>query len=199
MHIQSDQIVPLTPRLIAERLAVPFLLFSAVLVSLLTLSWLLVLPYLTQVEIGQSVHSSTELSAYYSKVQADLMQAESEREASMVPLHQTPYRTLVDSVHSEPLVSDLLDIISQEAAQLVPGRSDIVQVASFSYERENRSLVLTGDVRGIGPRSMTVLARFIDGLDRHTRLSVVDRPQLRRADDPHIGFHSPFEITLLVL
>ena len=51
---------------------------------------------------------------------------------------------------------------------------------------------ISGDVRNVGLRSMTVLAQFVDAVASLPSVASVQRPVFTREKDEDVGFHSPF-------
>lgn len=195
----TDLILPVPPRLslasLLRNMAVPFLLFAVVLATLLTLSFLLLLPLLTDVEAGGSQRTAAGLRTYHAHVLADILQEEQERDAAVLPAVDHAYVVLRDGRQEDSSLIDLRSRILQTASSLVP-EVGAIHVRSFTYDRSAHSLTLDGEVRNVGPRSMTVLAQFVDELQRVPGVSAVQPPPFERRDDPTAGLHSPFSIVL---
>jgi hypothetical protein len=84
------------------------------------------------------------------------------------------------------------------ARQIVPDQPDAISIDSFEYDGEKKSIRLSGVVGNVGPRSMTVLATFVDSLIDMSIVDTLDRPLFTRSEDPHRGFISPFTLTFFV-
>ena len=196
---QADLILPVPPRLslasLLRNMAVPFLLFAVVLATLLTLSFALLLPLFTEVEAGGKQRTAADLQTYHTQVLASIFQEEQERDRAVLPAVDAAYAALRDERQEDSSLAVLRGRILQTASSLVP-EAGAVHVRSFTYDRSAHSLTLDGEVRNVGPRSMTVLAQFVDELQRVSGIAAVQPPPFERRDDPVIGPHSPFSIVL---
>ncbi len=59
-------------------------------------------------------------------------------------------------------------------------------------------LKITGDVRNVGPRSMTVLAQFTEELRSQPFTSEIRHPSFSRVQDKDGNFSSPFNIQIIL-
>ncbi|MDD5751135.1 MAG: hypothetical protein PHS73_01280 [Candidatus Peribacteraceae bacterium] len=193
MHFQASFSVP-HPKFsdILRRSAGPFALFCAVLAFLLFLSWFLVLPRFTQVTVRGELLSSAALAVHVRSVREDLAAAQSKRDALILPLDQTPYAALmqekIDAVAPGQVRAAVLGI----AQSLVPEQRQAVMLTSFVFMPQEKTLQLSGDVRHVGLRSMTVLAQFVDAVSALPAVAGVQHPVFTREQDAETGFHSPF-------
>ena len=89
------------------------------------------------------------------------------------------------------LKADILRIADESAEQ-----NDAVHVSHFSYEPVPGTLKVEGDVRFVGPRSMTVLAQFIENVQAHAGVASMTMPRFVREENPGSGPHSPFTVTV---
>jgi len=181
-----------------RRIALPFLLFSGVLSSVMTLSFLLLLPSLTQVEVGGKLHDASHLQAYVSALEESVEEIASKRSALVTPLRDSLYGSLRETKYSRPPFLLLKSQIEQAASEAVIGRTDIVQIKRIRYLPEDRVVELQGSVRNIGPRSMTVLGEFVDVLKNLSLVSEIQLPKFVREEDSNGNIFSPFSFELLV-
>ena len=190
--------VPLSPGEILRRTAVPFLLFAIVLTALLVLSWLLLLPALTQVEMGGRERSVAELRSYRSDLRASILELEGRRDEFVRPEGDSVYEVLRERKRTQPDIFAQKDALQRLSVSLVPKQRDVVALEALRYDASNDSIELTGDVRNVGPRSMTILAQFTEALRRLPFIESVQTPRFVREDDPVLGPHSPFTITFFL-
>lgn len=184
---------------IAHRGAMPFFLFSLVLFSLLTTSHFFVLPNLTSVEVGGAERDAQELRAYHASLLQEISEKEGEREALVFPMEDSAYRRLVDKKHTQFPILSLRSSLIQTAKQVLPDQADVVHIESIRYMPEKRRVELTGDVRNVGPRSMTVLAQLVEQLKAEPFVEEVVSPRFERLQSPRIGMHSPFVFKIKLL
>ncbi|MDD4319216.1 MAG: hypothetical protein PHW10_02750 [Candidatus Peribacteraceae bacterium] len=191
---QTDlQAVPSAPPLpvLLRNIALSVFLFSLVLFVLLSLSYALLLPLFTRVQVGGTPRDATGVRAYQSALAADILALERERDTSVLPLLDPAHETLKGSRRSLPSFEELREDIRRLAAALVP-EPDAIHIEALRLRVADRVLEIEGDVRNVGPRSMTVLARFTDELARLPGIASVDSPVFERREDPGTGMHSPF-------
>jgi hypothetical protein len=193
---------------LARRLAAPFFLFSVVLASLLFLSQSFLLPLFTKVEIGGEAISLSEVRAKQTALAKELDQKETQRSNLLISVHDELYTALKNRKRGGAdfltLRTDLLRVLKDapggdsgggSATGAAAGGGEIF-LSKISYDAANETLWLSGDVRGVGPRSMTVLATFVEELRALPSIESVTTPAFVRIDDPASGPHSPFDITL---
>jgi len=181
---------------ILRRIALPVLLFALVLTSLLTASWLLLLPQLTEIEIGGSVLDTSALKAYERELDERLSALERERDELVLPMEGTLYDALTTVKHNQRPLLPLRAQVIQAALHLVPGNKDAVSIDSLRYLTSGNRIEVTGDIRNVGPRSMTVLAQFAEVLRGLPFVADLQRPRFTRKDDPTIGMYSPFTLNI---
>ncbi|MDD5102904.1 MAG: hypothetical protein PHX93_00725 [Candidatus Peribacteraceae bacterium] len=182
------------PREVLRRVLFPFALFGIVLLSLLVLSWYLLLPRFTRVELHGVSQDSARLQTYVQGIQDETKTMEDKRLALILPLDQSPYGILVQEKMSQPSLLSFHEQLKNVASTFLPEQSQAVVIASISYERE--VVILTGDVRNVGLQSMAVLAQFVSAIRAMPGVERVDFPSFTRERDEHIGFHSPFTIRI---
>lgn len=187
-----------TPGLIFHRMSIPVLLFCAVFATALGVSQIVILPALTEVEVGGAVRDAAGLKAHAVDLQAKIAGFQEDRDAELMPLHGTPYRTLADMKLTRTPPIDVLDAFRELARAIVPGNPGAVFIRSAASDSAENTFTLTGDVSGVGPRSMTVLAQFTEMLRDHPCVAALTAPSFARLEDPMIGPHSPFTIVLIL-
>ncbi len=179
---------------IGERIALPFLLFTAVLAGMLFLSWSLFLPRLTRVDVNGKTWTAQELREEKSRLTADVLQAEESRRMQMLSVHDPAYQALKHQRADAASYDDVLRVLRAQAKDAAGDAT--INFDSLSYDVAAKTVKVTGDVRDAGPRSMTVLAAFIEQLCRSSMVDHLDPPAFTRADDAKIGPHSPFIFTV---
>ncbi|MDO8648483.1 MAG: hypothetical protein Q7R81_01745 [Candidatus Peregrinibacteria bacterium] len=189
-----EQMLQVAPHAVLRRIAFSFLLFAAVLAALLALSFYLLLPLFTTVEIAGEERGIAELKAYRSSLQSRITKAEEQRTQLVLPIHDEGYAALKRERRTRYPLLTLRSELLQEASKVV-AQNDAVHVSTITYAPAEGSVALTGDVRFVGPRSMTVLAQFVEALNRMPMVASVREPKFTREEDPPLGFHSPFTLT----
>jgi len=181
---------------ILHRIAVPLLVFCAVLLGLLSLSYILLLPQLTRVEILGEQRDTVELRAHIQQLKASVLSMEDQRSSLVTPLEDGLFSFMKSRKLSQPSFL-LIKSIVYEAAKVVPEYPHAVHVTQMHYTADG-SVVLTGRVEGVGPRSMTVLAQFVDALKKSASVQSVDLPRFTREQSDDGAFVSPFQFTMYV-
>src|SRR3989344_970603 len=93
-----------------ERIAMPFLIFSAVLLVLLLISALFVLPRFTEFTVANVTLSPSEMVAYTNKLKAELVKTEETRNHLALPLQNDQYTAAKEHRNAMP---DAMEIRSQ--------------------------------------------------------------------------------------
>lgn len=180
---------------IFRRSALPFALFTGVLAGLMILSWYVLLPLFTRVNVGGSVLDLSSLLTYRAQLQAELLTAEEARAASLLPIQDPSYEMLKDRKRKTPSLLGIRRELRGIAAGLTE-QPDAVHLSTFKLLADSKTLQMTGDVRFVGPRSMTILAQFIEALEDSPLVASVALPRFVREEDPVTGPHSPFSVHL---
>lgn len=191
----SSEVQP-TPGHIFHRMSLPVLLFCAVLAMALSISRMAILPALTAVEVGGVVRDAAGLQAHAHELETKLIVLQENRDTEILPMDGTPYRALVDAKIGNPSVGELLEAFRAVAKTIVPDMPEAVMISGAAYDMDSSTLTLKGDVRRVGPGSMTVLAAFTENLREDPRVTSLVAPAFSRLEDPKIGPHSPFSIVL---
>jgi ABC-type transporter Mla MlaB component len=177
-----------------QRVAQPFLLFSAVLTLLLIASDWYLLPRLTRVEVTGSVLDASGLQERKNELAERIAGLEEKRERFALAIHDAAYDALKERKLSLESFLDLQSLVRETAAG-VTDQADAVHISGFDYRPEQKNVRITGDVRHVDSRSMTVLAEFVDALRAQGFVASVETPPFTRADGPD-GPHSPFAFSL---
>ncbi|PIQ75747.1 hypothetical protein COU78_00045 [Candidatus Peregrinibacteria bacterium CG10_big_fil_rev_8_21_14_0_10_49_24] len=181
---------------ILHRGAVPLFLFSLVLLILLVLSNMYVLPGLTSVDVGGKERDAAQLKSYYDSLLQQITEQEQERDALVLPMEDTAYRRLVEQKNAAfPLLS-LRASLEQTAKQIAPEGKSVVHIDSIRYIPSKKRAELIGDVRNVGPRSMTVLAQLVEELRMQPFVEGIVSPRFQRREDPVLGMYSPFTLVI---
>lgn len=188
---------PHRPRLstVLWHISWPFFLFSLVLAALLTLSWSLLLPRYTRIDVGGKLRGVDDIRRYRQDLTAQISAKEEERRQMVLAVHDPQYDQLKE-LRRDRMPLDELTAKIMEHAKTVTGKNDTVVFSAFEYDPAARSLTIRGDIRNVGTRSMTVLAEFSLSLKDLPFVASVTTPSFAREEDPKTGFHSPFVITL---
>ena len=182
-----------TPSL-AHRVGFSLFLFAMVLAGLLLVSKEFVLPHFTQVNVQGELLDAVALSQYAKQLHADIATAETKRDQLMLPVNDATYSMLKESKALYPsmevLTQELKDVAHQQSF------SGSVYFREITLNADAATLTLSGDVRNVQTRSMTVLAQFVEALRTLPFVKDIVPPSFTREEDPTIGFHSPYSITL---
>lgn len=181
---------------VPARFALPLLVFAFVLAGALSFSWWFLLPRLAGVPLHGEMLYGASLTRFYADLHDRVRTLEQERNHLVLPGQDPLSQFLRHLRRSDVTLIPLMDMLFQSAKKVVPENADAVLLASFAYDAEERTLMLTGDVRGVGPRSMTVLAEFIEALQRLPFVEAVEHQRFTREEDPEGAFHSPFTLLL---
>ncbi len=181
---------------VVARLAFPLFAFAAALSLALFLSWWFLLPRLAGVPLHGELMYGTSLVQYYADLRARVDALEDVRNQLVLPGQDPLSQFLRQLRHSDVSLVLLSAALARSAEEAVPDRSDVVLLESFQYDAAEQTLTLMGDVRHVGPRSMTVLAEFIETLRSIPAVSAVEHQRFTREEDLKGEFHSPFTILL---
>lgn len=179
---------------ILRRVAFPFLLFSAVLASLLLLSWLLLVPRLASTEVGGVVRSATELREYKESLETEISSLEGSRTAFLLPVHHELYSRIKVIKRQRDRFQDMRRAVARILPEVAPDNPDAIHIAGIYYHAQKRTAEIRGEVRNVGPRSMTVLARFLESLKRIPFVISVESSRFTRLQRAEGEYYTPFTI-----
>lgn len=192
--IQTDSLAPQPGATIARRVSTPLMLFTGSLFMLLVLSWTLLLPQYTNFHVNGDLLSPREIAIYERDRQQELMAMEEKRNRLVLPVLDAAYDRLKQEKRDVPSVSSIREELRQAAIRAEAGQGEII-TQSLTVDRATRAVSVTGDVRNVGPRSMTLLAEYVTQLESIPQFTGLTRPAFSRTDDEGIGIHSPFAFT----
>ncbi len=173
------------------RIAEPLLLFSLALSGLLLLSSIFLLPRLTRFAVEGTNVSPVDIAAHVRQLRADLSSLESKRNHLVLPELDPAYNMLKEQKRTSMNLSDVRTELLQAAAKL-SNADHAVFLTHFSSETTTHTITVTGDVRNVGTRSMTVLAGYVDAVAALPFVTHLERPAFTREGDEKTGLHSPF-------
>ncbi len=179
--------------MILHSVSIPLFIFAAVLTALLLLSITLFLPLFTQVKVAGVERDARSLLTYKAQLAAQVATLELERDTSVLPLNDPAYDALKAERRTPSSFIAMREEVIHSAKSLSPV-DDAIHLNAITLEQG--TLVLEGDVRNVGPRSLTLLSEFTEGCKNFSFTASVTPPLYTRKDDPVVGVHSPFRIVL---
>jgi len=171
----------------------PLFVFFASLAAALSLSALFLLPLLTRVEIDGKPQTIEELRSMKQELQQKLSASETERQSHLRGVRDPLAAKLRERRTSDVDMLMFKDQIERTAASVAP-KEGAIAIGALWMDADQKLLSIRGDVRFVGPRSITVLAAFTDAIGGLPGVLSVDQPQYVREEDPTLGFHSPFSL-----
>ena len=184
---------------ILRRVALPFFIFAAVLLGFLVTSYTLLLPRLTEVNVAGQNRDTLQLQQHVHELTAAVTDLEEQRRQLVTPLRQGLYGTIKEEKFARFSAYDVFTQIESAAANLVADQKDVVHLSSLQYQPSEYVLILEGDIRNVGSRSMTVLAQYVDALKNLPAIADVEPPRFTRVFQETFGYHSPFVLHLRLL
>lgn len=178
------------------RVAFPLFVFATVLACALLLSWLLFLPRLAGAQLHGKTLYGASLTRFYADLRDRVSAQEEARNRLVLPGRDSLSQFLRRLRRSDVALAPLLAAVKRAAEDAARERPDAVFLESFQYDAAGRTLALAGDVRHVGPRSMTVLAEFVEMLRHIPSVEEVEHPRFLREEDAQGEFHSPFSLLL---
>mgnify|MGYP006865048619 CR=1 FL=1 len=183
---------------IARRTAFSFFLFSFVLAALLTISWYVLVPELTRIEIGGTVRGLHELKTYKADLEGQIMTLEDKRGSFLLPVDHDLYERLKLLKDERLKFQELRKEIRQIIVDLVPGRTDVVSLSGFYFDAKLNTVEMRGEIANVGPRSMTVLAQFVEEIDSIPMVIHIETSRYTRQEGDNGDFYSPFTLHITV-
>ncbi|TSC58921.1 MAG: hypothetical protein Greene041619_299 [Candidatus Peregrinibacteria bacterium Greene0416_19] len=205
--LPTDSPTPAVPSGILDRIALPMFLFSLTLLALLAAADFFVLPSLAQVDVAGTVYPAEELPARRASLFTGIEELRRQRDERLLPLRHPSYDRLKEERASRPSFDTLRAQVERQVAAVSP-EPGVVAVHRMQFAPAEKQLILSGDVRKVGTRSMTVLSQFVDIISRMP-LAVrgpegpsgpewaasVSQPRFERVAGPD-GPHSPFTFSV---
>lgn len=178
------------------RFAFSLFAFAAVLFVALFLSWWFLLPRLAGVPLHGKMVYGASLVQFYADLRDRVDALEDVRNQLVLPGQDPLSQFLRQLRRSDIPLIPLSAVLERMAEVVVPDRADAVFLESFHYDTKDNALTVTGDVRHVGPRSMTVLAEFIETLRSVPTVDAIEDQRFTREEGPKGEFHSPFTLVL---
>jgi len=163
------------------------------LTGALSLSWTILLPRFTQFAVGDFTFTVREMAANESALRAQLQTMEAERIRLVLPFQDALFSVLKQEKYAVPSLNEVRREVRHAAVRAQTG--DAVVLQEMTFDASQRRVQVTGDVRGAGASSMTVLAAFLGEVERLSFVEKMEHPPFSRIDDPEIGVHSPFRFS----
>jgi hypothetical protein len=182
-------------RRVLGQVSVPLLLFAVSLSFLLLLSEFLLIGRLQKVEVAGGSKSVMEMQALHKSLTASIVSTEEKRGDLLFPERDDLYMS-VRALQDEGQTTERLYAEILEQVKGLSSAPDSIHIDVLQVTPDAHTVTLKGDVRFVGPRSMTLLAQFTDSLRRLPEVKALEGETFTRLDDPKMGFHSPFDLTL---
>lgn len=173
-----------------RRVLPALLLFALVLLGLLALSWSFVLPKYTSLELNGSLIAAADVPAYARTLEQEIHAAEASRDELTLPLRDPTYTALRQRAREAVSITDVEQLLTSMLSKEEYGANVVIAAIRL----DGKAVEIEGDVRDAGPRSMTLLATFVEDLSSQPFISALVPPAFGREEDPVIGIHSPFVI-----
>lgn len=168
------------------------------LAALLTLSWYVLVPELTHVEVGGTVRSLQELQAYKTDLEGQIVTMEEQRGSFLLPVHHDLYERLKALKDERLQFQQLRKEIRRVMTELIPGRTDIVHISGFTFDAARHIGEIHGEVSNVGPRSMTLLAQFVEDVNQIPMVLTVETSRYTRQEGVDGAFYSPFTLRITI-
>ncbi len=194
-HTDTTPTAPVSRRFLAQ-VCVGLLWFSAVLCGALLLSRALLLPRFTLFSVGGQTLSPPAMAVREQALRAQMLTLEEERAVLVLPFQDALFSHLKEEKRSLPSLQDVRRELRASAARSAP--ADQVALEAVTFRAADRRVEVRGDVRA-GSSSLTVLAAFVDGVERLPFVADLERPSFVRVDDPSRGIHAPFAFSFTLV
>lgn len=170
------------------------LLFSMVFAVMVWGSVVFLLPQWNVIEVSGGEHTVEELMQLKAELASQVEEKEERRSSLITPIQDDAYTGMKRSrgtLQHLQVHQALMNLI-----RTFPAGSTTVWIASETIDVEKNSITLTGDIRNTGTRSMTVLAEFLDALQKIPTVTSLSSVPFTRQHSESIGDFSPFTVTL---
>lgn len=175
------------------RVSWPFFVFTVVLLSIFTMSWMYLLPRYTRVEINGKAMTGTEIRDRKLELAGQIAGLEATRRSLVLAVHDPHYDALKDHRRQRKSLESVTTAFEEHAKTVKNGT---VHFRSVAYDHDKNTLTLRGDVRDAGVSSMTALAQYAESLKGVAGVKEITMPKFTREEDPAIGLYSPFDIVV---
>lgn len=183
-------------RQVLTRCATPFFAFSVALMLLLMLSSALIVPRLTRIAVQGMLLAPPDVERYAAHVRDEIGGLQERVDEFVYPTRDPDYLLLRD-MRAAALSPHHLRAAINDALARTPDAQGAVNVLHIVLHDDGSALI-EGVVYGVGPRSITVLAGFVDALRDSPLVREVVPSPFQRVDDPVRGPSSPFSIRLFL-
>lgn len=178
--------------------AMPLLVFALVLTAALVASRAVLLPRLTQVSVGGQMHAATDLRALQADLLSRVSDAEDLRNMLVRPMSEATFDAAKARRASQHNIMNVESDVKRLASSYDVDGKHVIVFTAFHIDGVTGAVSLSGDVRNVGPQSMTVLASFLDDLTKLPGVRDMSPGKFLRVDDPDIGPHSPFNVSFVL-
>jgi len=178
------------------RILLFFAIFSFVLTGALLASRTFLLPKLTHVKVAGEERDIQEIRDYHNRLTAQLADAETRRMDLMLPIQNEQYRALLAKKQHMPDFLTIRQRLQNVALQFADGETSVVFFSDMRLREREQFMEVTGEVRNVGQRSMTVLAQFIEAVHALPIVADVQNPRFTRSSSKEKGDFSPFTIRI---
>jgi hypothetical protein len=187
---------PLTLRDILARVSLPSALFGFSLLGFVAASWIFLVPQLLTIEVSGVAHRMGDLQGYRAELQTKILTAEEARQQALRAVQSPQYQALLDARVTAPSSFQIREQIDETIRKL--DDRNAVHIQQFSFTPGTREVQISGEVRGVGPRSMTVLAAWVDVLRSAAFVRDFRGPEFTRAASETNGPYSPFTMSWIL-
>jgi hypothetical protein len=150
------------------------------------------------VELGGQVRDIAGLRAEHTRLTAQIADMETKRKQFLAPVRDPLYQQLVASKDADPVFLDVFAAIRDAAATFSGENGPAIVFEALSMSSDKNALELTGEVRNVDSRSMTVLAQFTELLGTLPFVQSVATPTFTREFRESHGFFSPFTLRIVI-
>lgn len=179
------------------RFCFPFLVFSLVTLALLAVSRAYLLPQFTRMTVNGQLVTPDDLPVLEAELEQELSIAEARRIAMVQPIRDSMFTMLKAQKSADlPLAS-----VDAFLAEILADRPELLQgivIDRFRLNARTHEVRLHGAIQNVGPRSMTVLAEFVDRLRAHPSVHALVAPAFVRESASDGSFFSPFSLSFIL-
>ena len=181
---------------VVRRIIISTFLFTTVFTGTLLVSEIFILPRLTRVEIEGSANSVSDVQQYHSDLTASLSKLEQERNFYVLPLQNELFSAMKEIKYGQKDYVIQKEMLGKAADDFFMEGERVVFLYSMHFDAQDSTLEVRGDVRNVGPRSMTILAQFTESVRSLPFVSSVQNPRFSREYSEELGAYSPFVLRI---
>lgn len=183
---------------IVRRTAAPFFLFTFVLAVMLLLSWYVLIPKLTQVEVAGAERNIDQIRTYTQNLEAQLITLEQRRKAFILPIQNPLYKRIRSLKERRLVYQDIRRDLQKVRKDTMPDVPNAIVFRGFHYDAFNKTVDVRGTVQNVGVRSMTVLAYFLEKVRELESVKDVKHSRFVRYEDEPGVYTSPFTFRVIL-